>query len=148
MNEINSPLLITTKKFMDFLSQFPEIFSDLVQDSILNIAIYKSFKDLEVGAPINIFHVLRTEGGIEIHPFKVEDADLELAFSLNAIEKLIKVDNKNSYLLLFGKLYNEPDEEFGWIDFILHKRIATLIEKGYGKFAIKAGILEDDWMDK
>lgn len=148
MNEIDSQLLIITRRFMDFLSQFPEIFSDLVQGSIFNFAIYRSFKNLEKESPINIFHVLRTESGIEIHLLKAIDADLELTFSISAIEKLLKSKNQDEYTSLFGKFYNEPDEVIGWIDFILHKRIATLIDKGYGKFAIKAGIFGDERKDK
>lgn len=65
---------------------------------------------------------------------------MELAFSINAVEKLIETDNKDDYLLLFCKFYNEPDEELGWIDFTLYDRIVILIEKGYGKFALKAGL--------
>ena len=41
--------------------------------------------------------------------------------------------------------FNEPDEENGWIDFMLHKRTQLLIDMGYGKFAQTAGILEDEY---
>ena len=53
-------------------------------------------------------------------------------------------ETKKDYAEQFGLFYNEPDEEEGWIDFILHKRTKTLIKMGYGKFAEEAGILEDE----
>ena len=134
-----------TKRYTIFLAQYPEIFSDLISGSIFDFAIYDSLKSYDNGSPIDIFNVLCNGNGIEIKPGKAEDADLELALSLDAVEKLIKTNDKEEYAQLFGSFYNEPDEENGWIDFMLHKRTQILLDMGYGKFAQTAGILEDDY---
>ena len=132
-----------TKNYTTFLSKYPEIFSDLISGSIFDFAIYDSLKSYDNGSPIDIFNVLCNGNGIEIKPGKAEDADLELALSLDAVEKLIKTNDKEEYAQLFGSFYNEPDEENGWIDFMLHKKTQILLDRGYGKFAQTAGILED-----
>ncbi|TXT58729.1 MAG: hypothetical protein BAJALOKI2v1_310017 [Promethearchaeota archaeon] len=132
------------QKYMKFLGKFPEIFSDLITGSDMDFAIYGSFEDFESETPMDVFHVVRKDEGIEIQYGKADDADLELALSNEAVEKLINTGNKEDYAELFGKFYNEPDIEEGWIDFLLHKRTKTLIDQGYGKFAEAAGILEDE----
>ncbi|MBA7500531.1 hypothetical protein ES704_03291 [subsurface metagenome] len=134
-----------TKRYTIFLAQYPEIFSDLISGSIFDFAIYDSLKSYDNGSPIDIFNVLCNGNGIEIKPGKAEDADLELALSLDAVEKLIKTKDKEEYARLLGSFFNEPDEENGWIDFMLHKRTQILLDMGYGKFAQTAGILEDDY---
>lgn len=133
------------KNYTVFLSQYPEIFSDLISGSIFDFAIYDSLDSYDNGAPIDIFNVLCNGKGIEIKPGKAEDADLELALSIDAVEKLIKTKDKEEYALLLGSFFNEPEEENGWIDFMLHRRTQILLDMGYGKFAQSAGILEDDY---
>jgi len=133
------------QKYIKFLSKYPEIFADLTPSSIMDFAIYKSIEDLEEEAPpVFNFNVLRTNDGIEIKTGGADEPDLELALSITAVEKLIQNKTKNEYVEQFGLFYNEPDEDEGWIDFILHKRTKTLIKMGYGKFAEEAGILEDE----
>jgi len=132
------------KKYTTFLSQYPEIFSDLIRGSIFDFAIYDSLESYENELPIDIFNVLSNGNGIEIKPGKSEDGDLELALSIDAVEKLIQTKDKEEYAQLLGSFFNEPDEENGWIDFMLHKRTQILIDMGYGKFAQTAGILSDD----
>ncbi len=132
------------QQYMDFLGQYPEIFSDLVSGSDMDFAIYDSFDDFEEEKIMDAFHVIRKNEGIEIIPGKADDADLELALSKEAIGKLIQTKNKAEYATLFGNFYNEPSFTEGWIDFLLHKRTKTLIDMGYGKFAEAAGILEDE----
>ncbi|NVM02233.1 MAG: (Fe-S)-binding protein [Candidatus Helarchaeota archaeon] len=132
------------KKYMKFLAQYPDIFSDLVTGSILDFAIYVKLDDLEEERPLCCFNVLRTENGIALKSGKADDPDLELAVSTDAVNKLVLNDTKSDYAKQFGIFYNEPDEEDGWIDFVLHKRTKTLIKMGYGKFAEEAGILEDE----
>ncbi|MBD3193883.1 MAG: hypothetical protein GF317_02430 [Candidatus Lokiarchaeota archaeon] len=132
------------QNYMEFLGQYPEIFSDLITGSDMDFAIYDSFEDFEDETPMDIFHVYRTDDGIQIHSGKADDADLELALSKEAVAKLIQMNSKNDYASLFGDFYNEPDIDEGWIDFLLHKRTKTLINMGYGKFAEAAGILEDE----
>jgi hypothetical protein len=129
------------KKYTSFLSQYPEIFSDLVKGSIFDFAIYNSLESYDRGSPIDIFNVLSNGTGIEIKPGNAKDADLELALSVEAVEKLIKTKNKEEYVQLLGTFFNEPDEENGWIDLMLYKRTQILIEMGYGAFAQTAGIL-------
>ncbi len=132
-------------EYMNFLAKYPEIFADLAEQSILDFAIYNSIEDLEnENEPAFKFNVLRTGDGIEIHSGGADEPDLELALSINAVGKLIKNKTKTDYAEQFGLFYNEPDEEEGWIDFILHKRTKTLIKMGYGKFAEEAGILDDE----
>ena len=133
------------KKYTLFLSQYPEIFSDLISGSIFDFAIYDSLESYDKESPIDIFNVLSNGNGIEIKPGKSKDGDLELALSVDAVKKLIKTKDKEEYARLLGSFFNEPDEENGWIDFMLHKRTQILIEMGYGKFAQTAGILEDDY---
>ncbi|MHA1106880.1 MAG: hypothetical protein ACTSPN_14375 [Promethearchaeota archaeon] len=133
------------KKYTLFLSQYPEIFSDLISGSIFDFAIYDSLESYDNGSPIDIFNVLSNGNGIEIKPGKTIDADLELALSVEAVEKLIKTKDKEAYALLLGSFFNEPDEENGWIDFMLHKRTQILLDMGYGRFARAAGILEDEY---
>jgi heterodisulfide reductase subunit D len=132
------------KEYMTFLGKYPEIFADLISDSDMDFAIYDSFEGFEKENPMDVFHVIRKDEGIEIQYGKADDADLELALSKEAVERLIKTGNKEDYAELFGQFYNEPDIEEGWIDFLLHKRTKTLIDQGYGKFAEAAGILEDE----
>ena len=133
------------KKYTLFLSQYPEIFSDLISGSIFDFAIYDSLESYDSGSPIDIFNVLSNGNGIEIKPWKSIDADLELALSVEAVEKLIKTKDKEAYASLLGSFFNEPDEENGWIDFMLHKRTQILLDMGYGRFARAAGILDDEY---
>ena len=132
------------KKYTKFLSKYPEIFFDLTHGSNFDFAIYDSIEAYDDESPVDVFNVFRNERGIEIKPGKADDSDLELALSIKAIEKLIQTQTKVEYAELLGSFYNEPDEESGWIDFYLHKRTQTIINMGYGKFAMTAGILEDD----
>ena len=133
------------KKYTSFLAQYPEIFSDLISGSIFDFVIYNSLESYDNGSPIDSFNVLSNGNGIEIKPGKAKDADLELALSVDAVEKLIKTEDKEEYARLLGSFFNEPEEENGWIDFMLHKRTQILLDMGYGKFAQTAGILEDDY---
>jgi heterodisulfide reductase subunit D len=132
------------QNYMVYLGEYPEIFSDLIEGSDMNFAIYDSFDDFDEENPMDIFHVLRKNEGIEIIAGKADDADLELALSKEAVNQLIQTDNKSAYASLFGEFYNEPEMDGGWIDFLLHKRTKTLINMGYGRFAESAGILEDE----
>jgi len=141
---INEYKTVLAKNYTTFLSKFPEIFSDLVSGSIFDFAIYNSIKSYDEKSPVDVFNVLQNGRGIEINPGRADDADLELALSIEAVEKLIQTDTKTEYAKLLGNFYNFPDEEKGWIDFFLHKRTQTLIDMGYGRFAKTAGILEDE----
>ena len=132
------------QKYTRFLSKYPEIFFDLTNGSRFNFAIYNSIEAYDDQSPVDIFNVSRNRKGIVIQPGKVEDSDLELALSIEAVEKLIQTNTKGEYAKLLGSFYNFPDEENGWIDFFLHKRTQTLIDMGYGKFAQTAGILQDE----
>ncbi|TFF69439.1 MAG: hypothetical protein EU516_00565 [Promethearchaeota archaeon] len=132
------------KKYTTFLSQYPEIFSDLISGSNFDFAIYNSVDEYDAHSPRDIFNVYRNGQGIEIKPGRAMDGDLELSLSKSAVQKLIQTKNKEEYAQLLGSFYNEPDERNGWIDFMLHKRTQLLIDMGYGKFAQTAGILEDD----
>jgi hypothetical protein len=132
------------KNYTTFLSKFPEIFSDLIHGSIFDFAIYNSVKSYDEKSPVDVFNVLRNGQGIEIKPGRADDADLELALSVEAVEQLIQTETKVEYAKLLGNFYNFPDEEKGWIDFFLNKRTQILINMGYGKFAKTAGILEDE----
>ena len=132
------------KKYTNFLSKYPEIFSDLINGSDFDFALYDSLEAYDRRSPVDIFHVHRNGDGIEIKPGRAVDSDLELALSIDAVEKLIQTETKVDYAQLLRSFYNDPDEKKGWIDFILHKRTQTLIDMGYGKFAQTAGILKDD----
>ena len=132
------------KKYTTFLSKYPEIFSDLINGSDFDFALYDSLEAYDKRSPVDVFHVNRNGDGIEIKPGRAVDSDLELALSIDAVEKLIQTETKIDYAQLLGSFYNDPDEKKGWIDFILHKRTQTLIDMGYGKFAQTAGILKDD----
>ena len=134
---------IIAKKYTTFLAQYPEIFSDLIFGSDFDFALYESLEAYDKESPVDIFNVYRNGNGIEIKPGSAIDSDLELALSIDAIEKLIQTKTKEEYAKLLGFFYNNPDEEKGWIDFVLHKRTKTLIDMGYGRFAKTAGILED-----
>ena len=132
------------KRYTAFLSQYPEIFSDLIKGSDFDFAIYDSLDAYDDKTPIDSFNVLRNGRGIDIIPGKAYDPDLELALSTKAVEKLIQTNTKEEYAQLLGSFYNDPDEDNGWIDFVLYKRTQTIIDMGYGKFAKTAGILEDE----
>jgi hypothetical protein len=132
------------KKYTIFLAKYPEIFSDLINGSDFDFALYDSLEAYDKRAPVDIFNVYRNGNGIEIKPGGAVDSDLELALSIYAVEKLIQTKTKVEYAQLLGSFYNNPDEKKGWIDFVLHKRTQTLINMGYGKFAQTAGILNDD----
>ena len=132
------------RKYTLFLSKYPEIFSDLINGSNFDFALYNSFEAYDNESPIDIFNVYRNEQGIEIKPGRAIESDLELALSVNAVEKLIQTKTKAEYAQLLGSFYNNPDEQKGWIDFTLHKRTQTIIEMGYGRFAQTAGLIEND----
>ncbi|MFX0072550.1 MAG: hypothetical protein ACFFAO_15805 [Candidatus Hermodarchaeota archaeon] len=132
------------KRYTTFLSQYPEIFSDLIYGSVFDFALYDSLDSYDNRSPVDVFNVLRNDQGIEIKPGRAQDSDLELALSVDAVEKLIQTDDKVVYAQLLGSFYNDPDEEQGWIDFVLNKRTQTIIDMGYGRFARTAGILEDE----
>jgi len=132
------------KKYTMFLAQYPEIFSDLIFGSNFDFALYDSVETYDKESPLDVFNVLRNANGIEIKPGRAVDGDLELALSVGAVKKLIQTSTKNEYAQLLGMFYDDPDEELGWIDFVLHKRTQALIDMGYGKFAKTAGILKDD----
>nr|MDO8084259.1 (Fe-S)-binding protein [Candidatus Sigynarchaeum springense] len=135
----------TGSEYMAYLARYPDIFSDLVQGSIMDFTIYNKIEDLQAECdPVEAFNVLRTDKGIDITPGRADSADLELALSVAAVKRLITCPTKAAYAEQFGKFYNEPDEVEGWIDFVLNKRTKTLIKMGYGKFAEAAGILEDE----
>ena len=114
------------KKYTTFLSQYPQIFSDLVKGSIFDFAIYSSLESHDNKSPIDSFNVLCNGNGIEIKPGNAEDADLELSLSVNAVEKLIKTKDKEEYVLLLGSFFNEPDEKNGWIDITLYRNTQIL----------------------
>ena len=131
------------KKYTIFLAQYPEIFSDLISGSIFDFALYDSAETYYEESPVDIFNVLRNGNGIEIKPGGAFDSDLELALSVTAVKKLIQTKSKVEYAELCGSFYNDPDDEKGWVDFVLHKRTQTIIDMGYGKFAQTSGILND-----
>ncbi len=132
------------KKYTTFLAQYPEIFSDLIFGSNFDFALYNSIETYDKESPVDIFNVLRNGNGIAIKPGRAVNSDLELALSVKAVKKLIKTKTKLEYANLLGTFYNDPDEEKGWVDFILRKRTQNLLDMGYGKFAQTAGILKDD----
>ncbi|MFX1498619.1 MAG: hypothetical protein ACFFBH_13930 [Promethearchaeota archaeon] len=132
------------KKYTNFLSKFPEIFSDLCSGSNFDFAIYKSIEAYDKRSPMDVFNVYRNDHEIEINPGRAKNPDIELALSVEAVNRLIQTTTKKEYVKLLGSFYNNPDEEKGWIDFFLQKRTLTLIQMGYGKFAQTAGILEND----
>jgi heterodisulfide reductase subunit D len=134
----------TEMDFPGYLERHPEIFVDLVTDSILDFASFKSWDSFDKGEkPMSVFHVKRTQGGIEIMRGRAERADVALNFSPDAIKKLVASKDRDEYAKKFGHFYNEPTE-IEWIDFILNKSTKTLIRMGYGKFAREAGILQED----
>jgi hypothetical protein len=132
------------KRYTAFLSQYPEIFSDLDKGSVFDFCLYNSIDDYYDQSPADVFNVLRNGQGIEIKPGKANGSDLELALSVDAVKKLLQTKDKVEYAQLLGSFYNDPDEKEGWIDFALHKRTQTIIDMGYGRFAKTAGILEDE----
>ena len=142
--DINSYKTEIARKYTMFLSKYPEIFSDLINGSNFDFGLYNSLEEYDNESPIDTFNVYRNKKGIEIKPGRAVDSDLELALSIHAVEKLIQTKTKVEYAQLLGSFYNDPDEEKGWIDFVLHKSTNTLINMGYGKFAQTAGILKDD----
>jgi hypothetical protein len=132
------------KKYTTFLSQFPEIFSDLISGFRFDFAIYNSVEEYEARSPMDVFYIQGNGHSIELKPGRATSPDLEFALSKQAVEKLIQTNDKVEYTQLLGYFFNEPDEQKGWVDFILHKRTQTIIDLGYGRFAQTAGILKDD----
>ena len=132
------------KNYTAFLSKYLEIFSDLDIGSVFDFCLYDSIKAYDDESPVDVFNVLRNGQGIEIKPGKADGSDLELALSIYAVKKLLQTKDKVQYAKRLGTFYNEPDENKGWIDFILHKRTQTIIDMGYGRFAKTAGILENE----
>ena len=132
------------KNYTTFLSQYPEIFSDLDNGSVFDFCLYSSIDEYYEHTPVDVFNVLRNGHGIEIKPGKAHESDLELALSVDAVKKLLQTKDKVEYAQLLGSFYNDPDEKEGWIDFELHKRTQAIIDMGYGRFAKTAGILEDE----
>jgi Fe-S oxidoreductase len=135
---------ITEDEYPKYLENHPEIFEDLVVDSVLDFARFKSWDSFDKGEkPLVVFHVRRLRDGIEIKPGRAEIADVALNLSPEAVEDLVSSRDREEYAKKFGRFYNEPTET-KWIDFILNKSTKTLIRMGYGKFAREAGILEEE----
>ena len=132
------------RNYTIFLSKYPKIFSDLISGSDFDFALYDSIEAYDSRSPVDVFNVYCNGHGIEIRPGRAVDSDLELALSIKAVKKLIQTKNKEEYAQLLGYFFNNPEEEKGWIDFILHKRTHILIDMGYGRFARTAGILKED----
>jgi len=133
-----------TLDYINYLSNHPEIFADLVPGAILDFTVFETidaFEDEE--PPQGAFHVSRSGNSIEIKLGLADTPDLQLALSEGAVQGLISTKSKKDYSLKFGTFYNDPEEEH-WIDFILHKRTKTLLRMGYGKFAEEAGILDEN----
>nr|MDO8134212.1 (Fe-S)-binding protein [Candidatus Njordarchaeum guaymaensis] len=131
-------------EFPRYLESHPEIFVDLVMDSMLDFATFNSWNSFDKGEkPLNVFNVRRTQNGIEIRTGRAERADVALNFSPDTIKDLVASGDRDEYAKKFGRFYNEPTET-KWIDFILNKSTKTLIRMGYGKFAREAGILEEE----
>ena len=143
ITEINEYKTELAKSYTTFLAQYPEIFSDLISGSNFDFGLYDSIETYYKESPVDMFNVLRNVNGIEIKPGGAIDSDLQLALSVSAVKKLIQTKSKVEYAELCGSFYNDPDDEKGWIDFVLYKRSQTIINMGYGKFAQTAGIIED-----
>ena len=47
------------KKYTNFLSKYPEIFSDLINGSDFDFALYDSLEAYDRRSPVDIFHVHR-----------------------------------------------------------------------------------------
>nr|MDO8082248.1 (Fe-S)-binding protein [Candidatus Freyarchaeota archaeon] len=132
------------QKFAKYLDNHPKIFGDLIPDSIIDFSLFDSLENFEnEKPPLEVFHVLRTEDGINVGKGKANSADVEIAFSQNAVNHLISSSDEKQYAKRFGKFYNEPTEA-AWIDFLLNRSTRVLIKMGYAKFAKDAGILEDE----
>jgi hypothetical protein len=131
-------------QFPTYLENHPEIFEDLVADSVLDFARFNYWDSFDKGEkPLIVFHVRRLRDGIEIKPGRAEIADVALNLSPEAVKDLVASRDRDEYAKKFGRFYNEPTET-KWIDFILNKSTKTLIRMGYGKFAREAGILEEE----
>lgn len=131
------------RQFIKYIDNHPNIFVDLITDSLLDFSLFNSLDEFEdEKPPLEVFHVLRTEDGINIDYGKANAADVEIAFSQNAVQNLISSKSEKQYAKRFGRFYNEPTEET-WIDFLLNRSTRVLIKMGYGAFAREAGILED-----
>jgi Fe-S oxidoreductase len=130
--------------FQCYLDRHPEIFVDLITDSVLDFANFRSWNSFDKGdKPLSVFHVRRTQEGIDIEPGRAERADVALNFSPEAVKDLTASADRDEYAKKFGHFYNEPTET-KWIDFILNKSTKTLIRMGYGRFAREAGILQEE----
>ena len=132
------------QQFSKYLDNHPNIFVDLVTDCLIDFSLFNSLNEFEdEKPPLEVFHVLRTEDGINIDYGKANASDVEIAFSQTAVKNLISSNSEKQYAKRFGKFYNEPSEE-NWIDFLLNRSTRVLIKMGYGAFAREAGILEDE----
>jgi hypothetical protein len=137
-------VVFTKDEFPSYLENHPEIFEDLITDSVLDFARFNSWNSFDKGEkPLSVFHVTRLQNGIEIRSGRAERADVALNLSPEAIRDLAASKDRDEYAKKFGRFYNEPSET-KWIDFILNKSTKTLIRMGYGKFAREAGILEEE----
>jgi heterodisulfide reductase subunit D len=141
---IPKAITLAEDAFPKYLGNHPEIFEDLIVDSVLDFARFKSWDSFDKGEkPLIVFNVRRLPHGIEIKPGRAEIADVALNLSPEAVEDLVSSQDRDEYARKFGRFYNEPTET-KWIDFILNKSTKTLIRMGYGKFAREAGILEEE----
>lgn len=142
--EENLEELSLGQQFVKYLDNHPNIFVDLVNDSLIDFSLFSTLEEFEnEKPPLEAFHVLRTDDGIRIGTGKANAADVEIAFSQKAVQKLVSSNDERQYAKRFGKFYNEPTEDI-WIDFLLNKSTRVLIKMGYGAFAREAGILEDE----
>ncbi|GAH59202.1 unnamed protein product, partial [marine sediment metagenome] len=68
ITDINEYKTEIAKNYTAFLAQYHEIFSDLINGSNFDFAIYDSFGAYDDESPVDIFNVLCNRHGIEIKP--------------------------------------------------------------------------------
>ncbi len=117
-------------KFMEYLTNHPMIFDGLKKGAVIDYEIEDSRFHIEVTGKREVV----------ARPQRADNPDVELMFSLAAVNTLVTFDSEDKYAEQFGKFFKEPTDSV-WIRFNLRLNIVKLLMKGYRKFAQKAGLI-------
>ena len=110
-----------------YLARHPEIFVGLKKGCIINYRVEG-----------NKFHV-KIGDVVEVADGLAENAALEIRVSRSAERRLVEVSPED-YPRVFGELFLSPQGD-SWIEIELMKPMEELLEKGYGEWARKAGVM-------
>ncbi len=114
------------EKFMDYLRDHTDIFSEIKPGGVLLYEIEHQF-----------FTVEKTKMGTEIKKGEHDKPDIHIRITPQGVENLMSCPTKEDYLKMYKYLYKETHD----LDFDVKTNMFTMARKGYVSWAKKAGLL-------